>query len=145
MRVASVQTDGKDGARVNLCPWETDPPEKTAAAKMVSQGPERPADVCPWDSGEPESGKPQTPKTPESHVRQDTARANVCPWDTEEAGAVKAEVSKASAKIQRQGSSQEDVCPWETEEPKVLKKQDSAQERCLSMGDRRTKSSQKAR
>ncbi|XP_074487310.1 uncharacterized protein gpr179 [Sebastes fasciatus] len=116
LRVASVQTDGKDGARVNLCPWETDPPEKTAAAKMVSQGPERPADVCPWDSGEPESGKPQTSKTPETHVRQDTARANVCPWDTEEPKVLK-----------KQDSAQEDVCPWETEEPKVLKKQESAQ------------------
>ncbi|XP_054461147.1 LOW QUALITY PROTEIN: probable G-protein coupled receptor 158 [Anoplopoma fimbria] len=98
LRAASVQTDGKDSTKVNICPWETAPP-----------------DVCPWDSGEPESGKPQTPKTSESHVRQETARA----------GAVKTEVLKASENLQSQGISHENVCPWETEEPKVLQKQDS--------------------
>ncbi|XP_075947865.1 uncharacterized protein gpr179 [Anarhichas minor] len=116
LRAASVQTDGKDSTRVNICPWETDPPDITAATRMVSQGPERLADICPWDSGEPESGNPQTPKTSEINLRQDTARA----------GAVKTEVSKASENIQRQGNSREDVCPWNTEEPKILQKQDSA-------------------
>ncbi|XP_049426971.1 probable G-protein coupled receptor 158 isoform X2 [Epinephelus fuscoguttatus] len=126
LKAASAETDGKDDRKVNVCPWETDQPEKTAVTKMVSQGLERPADVCPWDSAEPESGKPQVPKTSESHVKQDTARANVCPWDTEDAGAVKTEVSKASERLQRQGNSREDVCPWDTEAPKVLTKQDSA-------------------
>ncbi|XP_044045473.1 probable G-protein coupled receptor 179 isoform X2 [Siniperca chuatsi] len=124
LKAASVQTEGKDSPRVNVCPWETEPPEKTSATKMVSQGLERPADVCPWDSSKPESGKPETPKTSESHIRQDTAHANVCPWDTEEARAVKTEVSKASEKTQE--NPKQDVCPWETEAPKVLKKQDSA-------------------
>ncbi|KAM9362497.1 uncharacterized protein gpr179 [Symphorus nematophorus] len=112
---SSLQTDGKDGTRANLCPWETEPPEKTTATKMVSQGQERMADVCPWDSSEPESGKPGTPKTTEIHARQDTAHANVCPWDTEEPKVLK-----------EQDSARADVCPWETGDPKVLKEQDSA-------------------
>ncbi|XP_036948948.1 probable G-protein coupled receptor 179 [Acanthopagrus latus] len=120
LNAASIQTEGKDGTRVNVCPWETEPPEETAAAKTVSQRMERLADVCPWDSSEPETGKPETPKASNSNVRQDTTCANVCPWDTEEAGAVKPQ--------QRQESSQQDVCPWETEEPKVLKKQDTARD-----------------
>ncbi|XP_070779020.1 metabotropic glycine receptor [Enoplosus armatus] len=131
LKAPSVQTEGKDSTRVNVCPWETEPTEKTAATKMVSQGPERPADVCPWDSSEPESGKPETPK---SQVRQDTSRANVCPWDSEEAGAVKTEVSsdvcpwetEDTKVLKNQDSIKDDVCPWETGEPKVLKKQDSA-------------------
>ncbi|XP_045932421.1 probable G-protein coupled receptor 158 [Micropterus dolomieu] len=109
------QTEGKDGTRVNICPWETEPPEKSAATKMGSQGLERLADVCPWDSSEPESGKSEIPKTSESHIRQDTARADVCPWETE-----------APKVLKKQDSALADVCPWETEEPKVLKKQDSA-------------------
>ncbi|XP_038595569.1 probable G-protein coupled receptor 179, partial [Micropterus salmoides] len=114
LKAASIQTEGKDGTRVNICPWETEPPEKSAASKMGSQGLERLADVCPWDSSEPESGKSEIPKTSESHIRQDTARADVCPWETE-----------APKVLKKQDSALADVCPWETEEPKVLKKQDS--------------------
>ncbi|XP_059187852.1 probable G-protein coupled receptor 158 [Centropristis striata] len=126
-KASSIQTDGKDGTRVNVCPWENDPPEKTAVTKMVSQGQESSADVCPWDVPDvPESGKPQTPKTSETPVRQNTARANVCPWDAEEVEPIKAEVSKAPEKLQRRENSREDVCPWDTEAPKVLMKQDSA-------------------
>ncbi|XP_028424246.1 probable G-protein coupled receptor 179 isoform X2 [Perca flavescens] len=145
LRLASVQTDRKDDTKVNICPWDTDLPETNAATKIVLKGPEKLADVCPWESGKPESEKPQTPKTSESHVKQDTARTSVCPWDTEEAGVVKTEVSKISEKLQGQGNSREvclcdteapkvlkkqdsvraDVCPWETDEPKVLQKQDS--------------------
>uniref|UniRef100_UPI0037E80C24 metabotropic glycine receptor n=1 Tax=Semicossyphus pulcher TaxID=241346 RepID=UPI0037E80C24 len=126
VKAASLQTEGKDSPRVNICPWETEAPEKNAATKMLAQEQERLEDVCPWDSGKPESGIPQTPKTSDSHVRQDTIRANVCPWDTEETGAVKSEVLQSSDKVQRQKNSQEDVCPWETEAPKVLKKHDSS-------------------
>ncbi|XP_070834341.1 metabotropic glycine receptor [Chaetodon trifascialis] len=117
VRVGSIQTEVKDSTRVNICPWESEPAEQIAATKMVSEGPQRLADVCPWDSGIPES---------ESHVRQDTAHANVCPWDSEDARTVKTEVSEASEKLQRQEKSQQDVCPWETQAPKVLTKQDSA-------------------
>ncbi|XP_023267208.1 probable G-protein coupled receptor 158 [Seriola lalandi dorsalis] len=113
LKAASVQSEGKDNTRVNICPWETE------ATKTVS------ADVCPWETGEPESGKPETPKISDSHMKQDTARENVCPWESDEAGAVKSEISK-SEKLQRQGNSRESVCPWETDAPKVLQKQDSA-------------------
>ncbi|XP_037327743.2 probable G-protein coupled receptor 179 isoform X2 [Pungitius pungitius] len=109
LRDSSLQTNGEDRTKENICPWESD---KTTATSIFSKGLERPADVCPWDSAEPESGNPQTPKTPESHLRQDAVRAE----------AVKTEISKAN--LQRQGTSREDVCPWNTEEPKVLQKLD---------------------
>ncbi|XP_008282473.1 probable G-protein coupled receptor 179 [Stegastes partitus] len=124
LKGAGIQTEGKDNTKVNICPWETEIPEKTAANKTVSQELKRPADVCPWETEEPAT--PQTPKTSESHIRQDTARTNVCPWETEETGTVKTEASKPSEKLQRQNNSREDVCPWDTEAPKVLQKQDSA-------------------
>ncbi|XP_069023780.1 metabotropic glycine receptor [Embiotoca jacksoni] len=127
LKAASLQNEGTDSTRGNVCPWETDLPEKTVATKLVSQGLETLANVCPWETGEPESRKPETPRTSESHVRQDTARENVCPWDIEDVGAIKTEVSKPSQKLQREDNFQENVCPWETESPKVLKKQDSDQ------------------
>ncbi|XP_078126881.1 uncharacterized protein gpr179 [Sander vitreus] len=126
LRFASVQTDRKDDTRVNICPWETDLPETNAATTIVLKGLEKLADVCPWEHGEPESGMPQTPKTSESHVKQDTARTSVCPWDTEEAEVVKTEVSQISEKLERQGNSREEVCLCDSEAPKVLKKQDGA-------------------
>ncbi|XP_040892470.1 probable G-protein coupled receptor 179 [Toxotes jaculatrix] len=126
LKAALVPTEWNNSTKENVCPWETEPPQKTASTKTVSQGLERPADVCPWETGGPESGKTETPKISDSRVTQDTARPNVCPWETEEEGVVKTEVSKASEKLQRRDNSREDVCPWETEEPKVLKKQDSA-------------------
>ncbi|XP_044196092.1 probable G-protein coupled receptor 158 [Thunnus albacares] len=123
---ASVGIEGSD-ARVNVCPWETEPPEKIVATKMVSQGTERLADVCPWETGGPESGKTEASKASQSYARQDTARTNVCPWETgEEAGTVKTEVSKASEKLRSQGNSREDVCPWDTDTPKIVQQQDSA-------------------
>lgn len=116
----------KDSTRVDVCPWETEPSENNASTKM-SQGLEKPAYVCSWETGEPESGKTETPEKSESHVRKDTARANVCPWETDEGkGIVKTEVLN-SEKLQRQKNSSEEVCPWETEKPKVLKKQDGDQ------------------
>ncbi|XP_047197750.1 probable G-protein coupled receptor 158 [Hippoglossus stenolepis] len=111
---AQIQTEGKDNTRVNVCPWDTESPERNVAAKMASQGLERQADVCPWETAGPESGKPETPKISDSHLRQDTARGDVCPWDTEEPKVLK-----------KQDTARGDVCPWDTEEPKVLKKQDS--------------------
>ncbi|XP_029284200.1 LOW QUALITY PROTEIN: probable G-protein coupled receptor 158 [Cottoperca gobio] len=141
LRAASVQTDEKDDTSVNICPWETDPPKTTAAIKMLSQGQERSADVCPWDSGKPDSDKTQSPKTSESHVRQDTVCANICPWDTEESGEVKTQVSKTSEEPQR--NSQENVCPWDTEAPKLLKKQDSNQAGVCPWDTDRTKVLQK--
>lgn len=142
----SEDTERKESPRVNVCPWETALPEKNAATKTMSQELKRPAEVCPWETEEPESGKPEIPKTSESHLRQDTARTNVCPWETEETGTVKTEVPNTLDKLQRKGISEEhvpplkaetpkvlkkqdstraDVCPWETEEPKTLQKQDS--------------------
>ncbi|KAM8878690.1 metabotropic glycine receptor [Spinachia spinachia] len=108
LRDSSVQTNGEDSTKVNICPWKT---AKTTATSIFSKGLERPADVCPWDSAEPESGNPQTPKTSESPLR--SLREDVCPWNTEE-----------SKVLQKQDSTLADVCPWETEEPKVLQKQD---------------------
>ncbi|XP_060950980.1 metabotropic glycine receptor [Limanda limanda] len=113
---AQIPTEGKDNTRVNVCPWDIESPERNAAPKMASQGLERQADVCPWETAGPESGKPETPKISDSHLRQDTAPGNVCPWDTEETKVLK-----------KQDSTRADVCPWDTEEPKVLKKQDTAQ------------------
>ncbi|KAK2817488.1 hypothetical protein Q5P01_025679 [Channa striata] len=113
--------DALDGTRVNVCPWETEPPEKNAITHMESQGLERQTEVCPWET---DSGKPENPKTSESQVRQDAAWANVCPWEAEEgAVVVKSEASKASEKLPRQKNSNEEIC--ETEAPKVMKKQDS--------------------
>ncbi|XP_069386927.1 metabotropic glycine receptor [Paralichthys olivaceus] len=109
---ALIQTEGKDNTRVNVCPWDTEPPEGNAATKMASQGLEIQTNVCPWEITGQESGKPETHKISDSHVRQDTA--DVCPWDTEEPKVLK-----------KQDSTRADVCPWDTEEPKVLKKQDS--------------------
>ncbi|KAF3688067.1 putative G-protein coupled receptor 158 Precursor [Channa argus] len=118
LKDASVETQQKDSTRVNVCPWETESPKKTAVTNIAPPGWERQTEVCPWET---ESGKPETPEKSESQVRQDTARANVCPWETEEV-AVKSEESRSS---ERQKNSHEDVCPWETEGPKVMKKQDS--------------------
>lgn len=118
----------KDNTRVDVCPWETGSCENTAPTKMLSQGLEKPADVCPWETGGPESGKAESPRRSESHVRQDTALANdsPSPWETEEGKAiVKSEVQK-SEKLQKQKHSSEEVCPWDTEAPKVLKKRDCA-------------------
>ena len=132
---ARIQTEGKDNTRVNVCPWDTESPERNAATKMASQGLERQADVCPWETAGPESGKPETPKISDSHVRPDTARGDVCPWDTEEPkvltkqDSTRTDVCPWDAEepkvLTKQDSTRADVCPWDTEEPKVLKKQDS--------------------
>ncbi|XP_034543322.1 probable G-protein coupled receptor 179 [Notolabrus celidotus] len=123
---ASMQTDGQDGSRGNICPWETGaPPEKTEATKMIPKKLNSKADVCPWETEEPKVLK-----------KQDSSKANVCPWETEEPKVLtRQDSSKASVcpweteepkVLTRQDSSKANVCPWETEEPKVLKKQDSA-------------------
>lgn len=122
---ASAQVEGSD-AKVNVCPWDTQPSENIVAPKMVSQGVEGLADVCPWETGEIEPRKTEASKTLKSNVRQGTVQANVCPWETEEAGTVETEVSKVPEKLHGQTSSQEDVCPWETEAPKVLERKDSS-------------------
>ncbi|CAK6975657.1 probable G-protein coupled receptor 179 [Scomber scombrus] len=127
----SVQIEDTD-ARVNVCPWDTEQPEKIAATKMVSQGTERQSDVCPWETGGPDPGKTEASK--ESYRRQNTAQTNVCPWETggEEAGTGNSQENvcpwdtDAPKIVQQQDRPRIGVCPWETDEPKVQKKQDSA-------------------
>ncbi|KAK5865411.1 hypothetical protein PBY51_019687 [Eleginops maclovinus] len=109
-RQQTIKSEEKDATRVNICPWDTDPPQTAEATKSVSPGLERSSDVCPWDTEKSVPVKTQVSKASEEPI----SRENVCPWDTE-----------APEVLKKQDTVPADVCPWDTEAPEVLKKQDT--------------------
>ncbi|XP_030627920.1 probable G-protein coupled receptor 158 [Chanos chanos] len=114
-----LSTQGSITKKANICPWETEEPEKANSQDKtqdsVSHGsPVRSTkkldsvcvDVCPWET-----------ELPEKFKRLQSVKADICPWETNEPEKV----------TQRQESIRSDVCPWETEQPdKSTEKQHSS-------------------